>query len=208
MHEVALLLENLFLTEASTVKQILDRLYDIGSVHIIDQKVSPRPLKRLSKAIAPGAKPVFRVVAFIWFRKNCPELITNWLYKKVTMGQSLPALLEEIEEAELEQLIQTDLARDRRPSALPAMRQNGALRSEQSASVPASPEIHKLRSQVQFLLGALVGTVILLGSTTLWLMRDSMPLLLRPAGPSTTACTRPADCQEAAAGADRALESD
>lgn len=211
MHEVSLLLENLFLAEEQTIKQILDRLYDIGSVNIIDHKVSLRPLRRFSKAIAPGAKPIFRVVAFIWFRKNCPDLITTWLYKKVALGQSLPALLQEIKDADAEQLVQIaltkDVTQDWPPSVLQAQRQNGRLPGKLIPEL-ANPEIHRLRSQVQFLLGALVGTVILLGSTTLWLMRDSAPLLLEPAGSSTTACTGYADCYEAAAEVDRTLESD
>ncbi|MEG3438372.1 hypothetical protein V0288_14675 [Pannus brasiliensis CCIBt3594] len=83
LDNILLLLQNLFEREEATAKLILDSLYDIGSVNLINSKVPTRPLKSLSKAIARSSKPVFRVFALRWFKKNCPRLITDWLYSLV-----------------------------------------------------------------------------------------------------------------------------
>ncbi len=199
MRDVLLLLEDLFRAQESTIKLIFDRLYDVGSVHLIDQKLSSRLLNRLTRAIAPGAKPVFRIVGYLWFRNKCPKLIANWLYKKVASGQSLPTLIQELEEAELIALTQVS------SPPLPPVLQPARQQSDLVVVAQSSQEIRKLRSQVQFLLGALAGTVMLLGSTTLWLMRDSTPLLLRPINPAT-ACLGEGGCREAPVEAKSALE--
>ncbi|WP_013324902.1 hypothetical protein [Gloeothece verrucosa] len=83
MDDVLLLLENLVDREEATVKLILDCLYDVGSVNLIDKKFPRRPVNGIIKYIARLSKPAFKVVAFRWFRKNSPQLITNWLYKKI-----------------------------------------------------------------------------------------------------------------------------
>ncbi|MCW5315877.1 hypothetical protein GTQ43_19285 [Nostoc sp. KVJ3] len=84
MRDVMLLLQNLINSEEATVKLILDSLYDVGSVNLINQKLRLKPLNRVMKLIARMSKPVFRTLAFNWFKKNCPQLITNWLHSKVT----------------------------------------------------------------------------------------------------------------------------
>ncbi|MCC5614364.1 hypothetical protein LC605_04580 [Nostoc sp. CHAB 5836] len=84
MHDVLLLLQNLVNSEEATVKLILDCLYDVGSVNLINQKLPLKPLNRVMKLIARMSKPVFRTLALNWFKKNCPQLITNWLYTQVS----------------------------------------------------------------------------------------------------------------------------
>jgi len=84
MHDVLLLLDNLVEREEATVKIILDCLYDVGSINIINQKVGFRPMNRFLKAISRLTKPAFRAVAWRWFKGNSPQLITNWLRRKVT----------------------------------------------------------------------------------------------------------------------------
>lgn len=84
MHDVLLLLDNLVQREEATVKIILDCLYEVGSINIINQKVGFRPMNRFLKAIARLTKPAFRAVAWRWFKGNCPQLITEWLRTKVT----------------------------------------------------------------------------------------------------------------------------
>ncbi|MEO0407536.1 MAG: hypothetical protein AAF289_09320 [Cyanobacteria bacterium P01_A01_bin.135] len=186
MHDVSLLLEEVFRAEESTIKLILDRLYDVGSLHVIDQKLSNRFLNRTTKAIAPRIKPVFKVVGFIWFRKKCPDLVTNWLYKKVTAGQLLPQLMQELEELEEAEIAL--LSEGKVPLSLAALPSRSVRQPAPPAMLAQSDqEIRRLRSQVQFLMGALVCTVMLLGSATLWLMRDSMPLL-PSADSAATAC--------------------
>lgn len=83
MRDVLLILENLAEREEATVKMILDCLYDIGSVNLINQKIPVRPLNRLMKAIAQLSKPMFRFFAVRWFKKNGPELIADWLHSQV-----------------------------------------------------------------------------------------------------------------------------
>ena len=56
---------------------------NIGSLNLINQKVSLRPLNRVMRLIARVSKPSFRAIAFYWVKKNTPELITDWLLSKV-----------------------------------------------------------------------------------------------------------------------------
>lgn len=83
VRDIQLLLEQLAQQESTTVKLILDRLYDIGSVNLINRKVKPKSVNRISKAIASQTKPIFRFIGIRWFRRNCPQLITDWLYEQV-----------------------------------------------------------------------------------------------------------------------------
>jgi hypothetical protein len=84
LRDVFLLIENLAEREEVTIKLILDCLYDVGSVNLINKKFSSRPTNQIVKFIAKLAKPAFKVFALRWFKKNCPQLITNWLQSKVT----------------------------------------------------------------------------------------------------------------------------
>lgn len=83
MQDVLTLLRGLTGREEATIKLIIDCLYDVGSVNAIDRKVRLRPLNSLAKFVARTSKPVVRVIAWRWFKKNCPQLIVNWLYTKV-----------------------------------------------------------------------------------------------------------------------------
>lgn len=83
MRYIMILLEQLFEREETTIKLILNCLYDVGSANLINKKVKPRPLNRLTKAIARLTRPAFRYFGIRWFKKNCPKLITDWLYSKV-----------------------------------------------------------------------------------------------------------------------------
>jgi hypothetical protein len=84
LQDMLLLLETMFLREETTVKLVLECLYDIGAVNLINKKVRRRPLNRIAKAIARFSKPVFRILAWRWFMKNCPTLLVNWLHGKVS----------------------------------------------------------------------------------------------------------------------------
>jgi len=80
VEEVMRLLENLIQREEATAQSILDCLYDVGSVRLIDQRVPIAILRWPLKGIARLSKPIFRVFALRWFRRNCPWLITRWLF--------------------------------------------------------------------------------------------------------------------------------
>ncbi len=84
MRDVLLLLQNLSEREEVTIKLILDCLYDVGAVNLINKKVTFQPLNKFLKSIASKPKPIFKILAFNWFKKNCPLLITNWLFSQVS----------------------------------------------------------------------------------------------------------------------------
>ena len=83
---VALLLDNLFQREEATARSILDCLYDVGSVRLIEQKVPLKALRWPLKGVARYSKPIFRLWALRWLKKNCPWLITDWLFSQAWVG--------------------------------------------------------------------------------------------------------------------------
>ena len=83
LHDIELLLQDMFVREETTVKLIFDSLYDIGAINIINKKISFPPLKRFLKAVVKLPKPIAKLVLFRWFVANCPKLLTNWLNNKV-----------------------------------------------------------------------------------------------------------------------------
>lgn len=80
---ILLLIENLIEREEATLKMIIDCLYDVGSVKLINKKFSICPFNQIMKLIAKFSRPGFRCVAFYWVHKNIPKLITDWLLRKV-----------------------------------------------------------------------------------------------------------------------------
>jgi chromosome condensin MukBEF complex kleisin-like MukF subunit len=84
LRDILLLLENLFQREETTIKMVLDCLYDIGSKNLINKKIRSRPLNKFMKSIAGMSKPIFRIVALRWFQSKCPQLIADWLRSKVS----------------------------------------------------------------------------------------------------------------------------
>ncbi len=93
-HDVLLLLQHLAEREEITVKIILDSLYDIGSANLINNKFRSRPLKILVGKISKLSKPAFRVVAYYWFKRNCPQLITDWLVEQVAFEPAITKVVE------------------------------------------------------------------------------------------------------------------
>lgn len=83
LHDIELLLEDLFIREEATVKLILGALYDLGAINIINKKIKSRVLQRILKASVKLPKPLAKYFIFRWFIANCPSLITNWLNRKV-----------------------------------------------------------------------------------------------------------------------------
>jgi hypothetical protein len=157
MQDVRLLLDHLSRSQETTIKLIIDCLYDVGAVNLINQKIQPQPLNRLSKSVASISKPAFRIIAYQWFKKNCPELITNWLHKKVSFGAK-PTTLDKLNAQVVEVLP---------PST-----------SSQPPLI-VSQEMKRLRAQVRILAGMLVGAIALFGGATLWLVYGEEPNILR-----------------------------
>lgn len=152
MQDVLLLLEHLVQQEEATAKTILDCLYDVGSINLINKKLPHRPLNRASKSIARMSKPLCSIIALRWFQKNSPKLIANWLYSQVNFEEPVA------------------------PQARVYVKENAALESE----LP-NKEIKQLRSQVRLLAGTSVVAIAALGySTMLWLSAQPQTELARP----------------------------
>ena len=97
MRDVELLLESLFLREEVTLRLVLDCLYDVGSMNLVNRRVQARPLNRIMKAIARLSKPAFRPFMLRWSRKNCPHLIAEYLHSQVRFGPKDVVLPEVID---------------------------------------------------------------------------------------------------------------
>jgi hypothetical protein len=83
MRDVLLLLESLTLREEVAIKLIIDCLYDIGHSNAIDLRIKFKPFNRIAKSAAKISKPLVRIIAWRWFKRNCPKLIADWLYTQV-----------------------------------------------------------------------------------------------------------------------------
>lgn len=160
MTDVTLLLETMFVREEATVEQILDCLYDIGSVNLIDQRVQRHSLNRIAKWIARHSKPVFRIIALRWFKRNCPNLITDWLYTQVKFE---PQKVAEVVEAEAE----TDKVEEVTKLV------EATERTEIERAPTAELELYRqkvrlLHSRVKLLTMLLVSVTITLGAGLIW----------------------------------------
>lgn len=160
MQDILLLLENLIQREEITAKLILDCLYDVGSINLINRKVPQRSVNRMAKWIAKRSKPLFRIVALRWFKRNSPRLIANWLYSQVKFERlnAVKAAVTPPEPATSSALV---------PFNAPAALQN------------CSQEILRLRSQVKLLATMLIGVCLTLGGAVVWLLHKPQPEALQ-----------------------------
>ena len=170
MRDVQLLVAHLLRQEDVTIKFILDCLYDVGSVNLINQKVRSQPLNQLMKSIAMMSKPAFKLVALRWLYKNCPRLITNWLHRKVRFSapDTQPAVT-------VSKVIEAQAAPA--PAINPAATDDAVLVAHAAppAAMPTSPsqtlerdrQIRQLQQQVRWLTGILIGVVLLWGGSVL-----------------------------------------
>ena len=95
-HDILLLLQHLAQSQETTVKLILGRLYDVGADNLITQKIPSLLLKRILKSATKIPKSAFIILAYYWFKKNCPQLITDWLLDQVSFTQKEEATQETI----------------------------------------------------------------------------------------------------------------
>jgi hypothetical protein len=131
MQEVMFLIKNLLDREQITVKAILACLLDVGAVHFINDRIQIRPLRPLARPLAKVSKPALVFVAHRWVKKKCPQLVANWLQRRIVLKAGRPPQPQ--------------------PSQLP---------SPQAILEPTviyQHEIRRLRSRVQLTTGALVG---------------------------------------------------
>ncbi|BAY11488.1 hypothetical protein [Calothrix sp. NIES-2098] len=148
MQDVNLLLQNLANSEEATIKLIIDCLYDVGSVNLINRRLRSRPLNRTMKQIAKMSKPVFRIIAWHWFKKNCPELIAKWLETKVAFEDP----------TDLPQKVAVEISEVKPYSQLEVDNM--------------SREIKYLRQQVRWLVGVSIAALSALGVTVTALNRS------------------------------------
>ena len=142
MRDVQLLLEQLIDKEEITIKLLIDSLYDIGSTNLINTKVGWRPANGMVKSVATLSKPAFRRFAIHRFKRDCPELITNWLHSKVAFKPPPPKA-----KSKPAQTAQS------KPNVQPV----GVINASQSQ------EIQQLRTQVKVLTVVLLGASAILG---------------------------------------------
>ena len=174
MQDIRLLLNHLFSREEVTIKFILDCLYDVGSVNLINQRFRSAPLNRLMKAIAVMSKPAFKIFALRWFKKNSPRLISNWLQTKVrfktpatqpavTVAQVIEAQSSTVPELERKQ--QQALEADRSLADRELADRELALENERRLALERDRQIQQLRYQVRWLTGILIGVILLWGGS-------------------------------------------
>ncbi|OUC15995.1 MAG: hypothetical protein B0A82_03805 [Alkalinema sp. CACIAM 70d] len=201
MREVVILLEHLAKQEENTLRMILDRLYDIGSIHLINQKLPQPWLNQFSRSIACMSKPVFRVFAVRWFHRNCPQMIADWLYTVATFqtqrAQARKAQVNQAtgQNAEVtieDALLSAAVPAPALPAARPALSPTGTGEASPTIAVlnqleASQQEVLFLKTRIKWLTGLVVGLTIALGSLTVSLTK---PLQLAPTPTSSTPTQR------------------
>ena len=156
MQEILLLLDNLAQREAVTVTMILERLYDVAQVNLIDKKVNSRTLKGVAKLAAKMSKPAFTKLALGLFQKKAPKLIGDFLYETVYKKINYQDKQQEREQ------------QDNQAKLTP---------KEVKPQVYSLPEgepnnlevVKTLQGKVAVLTGMLIGSIALFGGSFLWL---------------------------------------
>lgn len=130
MQEVMFLLKNLLDREQTTVKAIVACLLDIGAIHFINDRVQVRSLRPLARPLAKLSKPALIFFANRWVQQKCPQMIANFLGRRVVIK-----------------------AKRSQPLPIPQPMPQVTL----EPTVIYQHEIRRLRSRVQLTTGALVG---------------------------------------------------
>ncbi|MGK7931754.1 MAG: hypothetical protein AB4041_10015 [Microcystaceae cyanobacterium] len=93
--EVQLILENLFEREEDTVKLVIDCLFDMGAVYVINRKIPTPIVNPLVKGVARVSRSGIRIIAFRYVMKKfvLSGFLTNFLFNKVKglIGANPPA---------------------------------------------------------------------------------------------------------------------
>ena len=94
MRDVTLLLQQIVEREETSLKLIIDCLIDVGSINYANNKLHNPSLNKMMKVLVGYIKPVARIVALIWLKKNLPNLLTAWLEGQVSF-EPVPISTEE-----------------------------------------------------------------------------------------------------------------
>lgn len=139
--EVLLLLQHLAEREKVTVRLILDRLYELGVLNIVKNKLRSRTLKGIVRGLAKFSKPAAGAAGVYWFQKNCPQLIADWLVDQVAFGNPEEKTTEILEAS------------------------TNDLKFLESYNL----EVKQLRSQVRLLTSVLIIVIAVFGGSFAWL---------------------------------------
>ncbi|MGD1919111.1 MAG: hypothetical protein ACFCAD_09570 [Pleurocapsa sp.] len=101
MRDVTLLLQQIVEREETSLKLIIDCLIDVGSINYANAKLSNPPLNKMMKVLVGYIKPIARMVALGWLKKNLPDLLTAWLEGKISF-EPVPINEEEAITGDLE----------------------------------------------------------------------------------------------------------
>jgi hypothetical protein len=147
MNDVLLLLINLFEREEKTVKLVLSCLYDVGATNLVNQKLRYGIMNAMLKKTAKMSKPVFKMIAWQWFRMNCPQLITDWLKSQVKFAET--------------EITQAELLLDEAPA-------NIQITPQLPAQQIPDEKIKRLNFQVNILTGLLLSTLTIFSVSFIW----------------------------------------
>jgi hypothetical protein len=86
MRDVTLLLQQIVEREEVALKLIIDSLIDVGSINYANNKVHKPTLNKMMKILVGYVKPVARMAALFWLKRNLPNLLTAWLEAKVAFA--------------------------------------------------------------------------------------------------------------------------
>lgn len=121
MRDVTLLLQQIVEREEVALKLIIDSLIDVGSINYANKKLHNPPLKKIMKVLVGYIKPVARLAALFWLKRNLPNLLTAWLEAKVSF-ESIPINDKEALTGDLETVPSTEAqAPDKPVNTLPNM---------------------------------------------------------------------------------------
>ncbi|MEO1465700.1 MAG: hypothetical protein AAFR89_05650, partial [Cyanobacteria bacterium J06633_1] len=101
MRDVTLLLQQIVEREEVALKLIIDSLIDVGSINYANHKLHNPPLNKIMKVLVGYIKPVARMAALFWLKRNLPALLTAWLEGKVSF-EPIPINEEEALTGDLE----------------------------------------------------------------------------------------------------------
>jgi hypothetical protein len=153
MQDVLLLLQSMFDREDSTLRLILDRLYDIGSVNLVNQRVSNHCLNQIAQWVARCSRPVAKLLIMRWFKRNCPRLISNWLYHQVKFE---PKQIVQVAAHEAAHSSQST------PDAAPTPA------ADLAEAESYRRQVQQLNSRVRMLTILLIGVTFTLGGSLAW----------------------------------------
>jgi len=148
VQEITLILQHLIEREEVTVRFILARLYEIGTVNLMHHHVQWRSLHPPLHHIARFSQPLFRRIGIFWFNHHGAELIARWLhslvrFKPASEPQTLELTAYTVTNAEIKRLP-------------PSM-------------IIQHPQVQQLRSQVRLLALCLIGGIAMVSSSIFWL---------------------------------------